>query len=304
MAKDIVPSPTPLVCAWGLLGLLVVCVPSHPGGHRDLDGVWDFRTATPLQRPRDLGAQAFFDADQAADFEVRAIRQREEGLRRNPSVHPPEWLDYGTRVQPSLRTSLIVDPSHGRLPALTAEARARRETRREKARQPAHGPEDRSLWERCLVGFNAGPPLSPGAYNNNLRIVVTDDTVLLFTEMVHEARIVPLDGGLHPRPTLPRWQGNSSGRWEGDTLVVETTGFKAKTSFIGTGPGMRLVERFTRRDESTLLYEYTVDDPETFERVWSAELILRQGGDPIYEFACHEGNYGLQHILEAARAED
>jgi len=231
---------------------------------------------------------------------VRAIERRLEGLETSPAVHAPGWLDYGTRVQPSLRTSLVVDPADGRIPPLSASAAARSAASRDRLRGPARGPEDRSAWERCLVGFNAGPPLNPGAYNNNLRIVVTADAAVLLTEMVHDARIVPLDGRPHLPSDMRSIQGDSRGRWDGDTLVVETTNFDGSQSFMGSGTALHLTERFSLLDADLLLYEYTVDDPDSFERPWSGRLELVRGG-PIYEFACHEGNYGLMNILKAAR---
>lgn len=271
--------------------------------HPDLEGIWDFRTATPLQRPRALGDQKLFSDAEATAFELQTQQRRAAALRKSPSVHPPEWLDYGARVQPSLRTSLIVDPPDGRVPPLEAAARTRQEARQARLRRPAHGPEDRSPWERCLASFNGGPPINPGAYNNNLQILQTENAVVILTEMIHEARIVWLDGRPHLPPEIRSWQGDSIGHWEEDTLVVETTNFTDQTSFMGSGPSLRLVERFRRLDPATLHYAYTIDDPESFERPWSAEITMRKGG-PIFEYACHEGNHGLVNMLKAARAEE
>ena len=284
-------------------GLASTLLAQTPPRAQALDGVWDFRTATPLQRPRALEGKQFFSAQEAEEFEQRTRQRRADSQRRSPSVHPPDWLDYGTRVQPSRRTSLIVDPPDGRVPALTAHARARRERRSANQGRPAQGPEDRSLWERCLTGFNAGPPLNPGAYNNNIRIVVTPDAVVIVSEMVHQARVVWLDDRARLPADVRLWQGASRGHWDGDTLVVETTNFTAKTSFSGSGENLRLTERFRSLDEATLLYSYTVDDPESFVQPWSAEVIMERGG-PMYEYACHEGNLGLLNMLKVARALD
>jgi len=201
-----------------------------------------------------------------------------------------------------VRTSLIVDPADGRLPALTADAQARAAARAEARRlHPADGPEDRSLGERCVL-FNAGPPMLSGPYNNYVQIVQTRDHVVIHNEMIHDARIVPLDGRPHLPSSVRLLLGDSRGRWEGDTLVVETTNFTNKTTVRGSGEGLRLVERFTRSGPSTLLYEFTVDDPASFTKPWSAVLPMTRTGDRLYEYACHEGNYAMTGILRGARA--
>ena len=163
------------------------------------------------------------------------------------------------------------------------------------------GPEDRSLGERCLV-FNAGPPILSGPYNNYVQIFQMRDHAVIFNEMIHDARIVPLDGRPHLPPAMRSWQGDSRGRWEGDTLVVETINFTDKTNVRGSGARLRLVERFTRADAKTLLYEFTIDDPATFVKPWTAILPMAKTDDQIYEYACHEGNYALTGILRGARA--
>ena len=235
------------------------------------------------------------------------------------------WLDYGTTVVEDRRTSLVVDPPDGRLPALTPEGEALRQVgsliedlpiplpvRVRSAGTGADRPEDRGLAERCLVGFNSGPPMMPSGYNNNMQLFQTADHVVILNEMVHDLRSIPLDG----RPQLPegirQWAGSSRGHWEGDTLVVETTNMTDKTgSFdpsattaIGTGLTVTLTERFTRLDGDTLLYEYTVDDPAIFTRPFTVAVPMRRSDEPMFEYACHEGNYGLLNILSGARAED
>ena len=168
----------------------------------------------------------------------------------------------------------------------------------------AHGPEDRGAFERCILGFNAGPPMNPSAYNNNMQLFQTADHVVILNEMVHDARIVPLDGSDHLPGDVRQWRGDSRGRWEGDTLVIETKNFTDKTSFRGTGPGLHLVERFTRVEEGILLYEYTVTDPESFERPWSVAVPMQRNDLPVFEYACHEGNYGMLNLMVSARSED
>jgi len=196
-----------------------------------------------------------------------------------------------------------VDPPDGRVPPLTPEARQRTAMRAPQGPEQADHPEERSIGERCLL-FSAGPPLTPGPYNNNLQIVQTRDAVMLMTEMIHDARVVPLDG----RPQLPAsirlWLGSSRGRWEGDTLVVETTNFTAKTSVRGSDERLHLVERFTLIGRDALRYEYTVDNPTAFTRPWTAAFMLMRTAEPMFEFACHEGNVAMEHILRGARQQE
>ncbi len=270
----------------------------------DIDGLWDFATATPLQRPADYAEQEYFTAEEATRFERDLIARRAEAQKRSPSVHAPYWLDHGRNVQESRRTSLILDPPNGRIPAMTEDGRRRAQERRDKRQKVPAGPEDRSLWERCLMGFNAGPPMNPGAYNNNVLILVTPDTVALLNEMVHETRIVPLDDQPRLPEHLRQFKGDSRGYWDGETLVIKTRNFEPRISFQGSGGNMRLVERFTRFDDATLIYEYTIDDPESFNRPWSARLEMKKSDQALFEYACHEGNYGLLNILEYARTNE
>jgi len=270
----------------------------------DIDGLWDFATATPLQRPADYAEQEYFTAEEANRFERDLIARRAEAQKRSPSVHAPYWLDHGRNVQESRRTSLIFDPPNGRIPPMTEDGRRRAQERRDKRQKVPDGPEDRSLWERCLMGFNAGPPMNPGAYNNNVLILVTPDTVALLNEMVHETRIVPVDDQPRLPEHLRQFKGDSRGYWDSETLVIETRNFEPRISFQGSGGNMRLVERFTRFDDATLIYEYTIDDPESFNRPWSARLEMKKSNQALFEYACHEGNYGLLNILEYARTNE
>ncbi len=287
--------------------------PRTPWGDPDISGMWDFRTLTPLERPSELEGKDVLTDAEAAQYERETLqaldkdRRTSDGLTADQDVrnaYNQFWWDYGTKLTEDKRTSLIVDPPDGRVPPLTAEARTRADARAAALQRPAHGPEDRTAWERCILGFNAGPPMNPSAYNNFVQILQTPGTVVILNEMVHDARIVPMDGRLHLPQTIRQWRGDSRGRWEGSTLVVDTTNFTDKTSFRGSGGGLHLVERFTRIDADRLLYEYTVDDPESFERAWSAAVPMTKTRDPMFEYACHEGNYGMFNLLSGARAQE
>ncbi len=287
-----------------------------PWGAPDLQGVWDFRTITPLQRPEELGDQAFLTEEEAANQERDVVERNarlwnQEAQRTeaggNVGAYNNFWMDRGTRTVGSRRTSLIVDPPNGRIPPLSAEGQARADARADyRAAHPADSWEDRSVGERCVLGFNSGPPMEPRAYNNHMQLFQTADYVVILNEMVHDARIIPLDGGsLHEGVT--QWMGDSRGRWEGDTLVVDTTNFYNKNSFTeryGATTAMTLVERFTRVDAETLLYEFTVEDPATWTAPWTVEVPMLYSDDQVWEYACHEGNYGMDGILAGHRAEE
>ncbi len=281
--------------------------PRTPDGQPDLQGVWDYRTATPLERPPQFAGKEFLTDEDVAEYERRAA-ERQDGRppddpRTDPSVQAPDWLDYGKKVIGTKRSSLIVDPPDGRIPALTPEAQARAAARRDagRAHGPADSPEDRNLWERCITrGLPEG--VLPAGYNNNLQIQQTPGHVVLSMEMIHDARIVPLDGRPHLPGAVRQWMGDSRGHWEGNTLVVETTNFSDKSNFRGSGERLHLVERFTRVDTDTIDYRFTVDDPTTWTKPWTVAIPLVRSDGPIYEYACHEGNYGLQNILSQARA--
>ena len=310
-------------------------VPRTPWGAPDLQGVWDFRTITPLERPAEFAGRARLTSEEAASYEAAENRRQNRDLvdpEKGGAIYPPEsqggvvpynefWYDRGDRVVADRRTSLIVDPPDGRLPPLRTGAREQIGAAGEDlpGERPvlyraggigADGPEDRGLGERCILGFNSGPPLIPAAYNNNVQIFQTRDTVVILNEMVHDARVVPLDGRPHLPPAVRLWMGDARGRWEGDTLVVETRNFSGRTpSFnptittaVGSGETLRLTERFTRIDADTLRYEYTVDDPATFTRPFTAAIPMRRSELPLFEYACHEGNRGLHNILAGARA--
>ena len=284
--------------------------PKTAWGVPDLRGVWDFRTITPLERPRQLGEKTRFTDDEAAEFQVRELDRRNKDRRASDGISAEQdvrnaynqfWWDYGTELTEDRRTSLIVDPPDGRIPAMSPDARARYgEIRSARARAP-HGPEDRGVAERCILGFNAGPPFTPSAYNNNVHIFQTPGYTVLLIEMVNDARIVPMDGRAHLPGHIRQWRGDARGSWEGNTLVVESRNFTEKTTFRGTGKNLRLIERFTRVGPDRVVYEYTIDDPESFEKPWTAVIPMKKTDEPMYEYACHEGNYSMYTMLEGAR---
>jgi hypothetical protein len=294
-----------VVAGGPLVGFAQSRGPRTPDGRPDLQGTWSFATLTPMERPKEFGTKAVLTAEEARQYAEETRRRRNMDTRDGGASADVErayndfWWDFGSTA--SLRTSLIIDPPDGRRPAYTPEAQKRLAAQFAGLRRPAEGPEDRMLAERCIVGFNAGPPMTPSAYNNNVQIVQTRDYVLLLNEMVHDARIVPLDG--RPRRGVARWAGESRGRWEGETLVVETVGFKGATAFGGSSDNMKLTERF-RLDGETLLYQFTVEDPATWVRPWTAEIPMTRSAEPIYEYACHEGNIGMEGILKGARMDE
>src|SRR5262245_57246450 len=282
--------------------------PRTPDGRPDLQGVWTNATITPLERPRELGAKEFYTQEEAAEYRTRALKPQPTAERGGTEAHY-EFTQFGldrsqAQIAFSLRTSMIVGPE-GRIPPLTPEAQQRNAERAARAKgHEFDGPENRGIQERCLVWGNEGPPMMPAGYNNYLQIVQTPAYVAIMQEMIHDVRIIPLDGRPDLPPSMRGWLGDSRGRWDGDTLVVDTTNFTDKTNFRGSRENLHVVERFTRVDDNTIRYEFTVDDPSTWTRPWSAELPLVRDKGPIYEYACHEANYGLANNLSGARAKE
>ncbi|MDP7693546.1 MAG: hypothetical protein QGG89_17045, partial [Vicinamibacterales bacterium] len=243
------------------------------------------------------------DLDREAKKQITTARGQVNGTSETRDLalaYNDFWWDRGTAVVETRRTSLVVDPADGRVPELTDAGTARAAERLRINQRPSEGPEDRPLGERCITGFNSGPPMLPSAYNMNVQIFQTADHVVLLNEMVHNARIIPLDGSNHS--PVPLWTGVSRGHWEGDTLVVETKNFLRETSFRNSSKNLHLTERIQRSSEDSLLYTFTVTDPTTWTAPWTVELPMRQSDLPIFEYACHEGNYGMDGTLNGARA--
>ena len=271
--------------------------------------MWNSATATPLERPRELKDKAFFTPEEAAAWERQTADANAEppetAPRRGTGTYNTVYREFGTQVVTTRRTSIVIDPPDGRIPALTAAAAAVMEERRARQRDPA-GPEDMGLQDQCLAFETAGPPMLPYSYNSNYQIVVAGNAVVIHVEMNHDARIIRMDRRDHLPSTMRFWMGDSVGRWEGGTLVVDTTNFLDERGFYGDAGGnfawdrnLHLVERFRLLDRDTLLYQFDVDDPTTFTRPWKGELTMTRSTANIYEYACHEANYSLANILRA-----
>ncbi|MBJ54839.1 MAG: hypothetical protein CMQ46_06225 [Gammaproteobacteria bacterium] len=306
-----------------LLAQQVRFPPLNEFGQPDLQGYWSFGPLTPLQRPENLADKEFMTPQEAEAFERGVLDNREAYFEREPSgldiSYNDFWDEWGDGVGDNLRTSIIVSPANGRIPELSPGAVLQRSSSRDDvmSERPARfllggiskdGPEDRGLSERCLTGFNTGPPMLPSKYNNNMQLLQFKDHVVIVTEMIHDARIIPLDGRPHMPPEITQWGGNSRGHWEGDTLVVNTRNFTDKMASIsqpyaawGSAEHMHLEERFSLNDNGSLVYEFSINDPATFVEPIKGILHMRRSPDRIYEYACHEGNYALPGILAGAR---
>jgi hypothetical protein len=286
--------------------------PRTPDGHPDMQGVWTHGTLTPFERPTALGTKAFYTESEAAEVERQA-----QARRANPPPDRPgdvggdneAFMDSGYRYLRTRQTSILVDPPDGRLPF-----RPEAEKKREFNTTSQDDYETMSPWDRCIT---RSPTLMlPGVYNNGTRIVQTPGFVMIEVEEIHEARIIPMDGRPHADSSITTWTGDSRGRWEGDTLVVDNTNYTDRgwiSTHAGSGrlrgapnsTALHIVERFTMIDQDTIQYEMTVDDPQTFTRPWRASLLLNRSDDyRIYEYACHEGNAAIELVLRGARAEE
>jgi len=295
--------------------------PRTSWGDPDLQGIWNNSTITALERPPELSGKQVLADDQVAALEEKAAQNRVDRAPRagDPGTYNQFWFDRGTKVVPTRRTSLIVDPPDGKLPSLTAAGQKRQEERFKRLGPSAtgssgNGPfesyEDVSVVTRCIT---RGLPnaMLPGGYNNNYQILQVPGMVVLLSEMMHDARVIPLDGRPHISQNIRQWMGDSRGHWEGNTLVVDVTNFPDRdvTGFgvpyrHGETSHLHLIERFTRIDADTINYEVTVDDPTTFTKQWTAAIPMVKSDAPIYEYACHEGNYSMVNMLNASRAQD
>jgi hypothetical protein len=295
--------------------------PRTAWGDPDLQGVWDYWTFTPLERPRDQTKQVLTD-DEAAklgrQLRERALDGDQTTVPGDPGAYSQAvWTDR-TQARALNQTALIVDPTDGRIPPITEDARRKADAHRAAGGHPVRirtggigvdDPEDRGVAERCLLGFSTGPPMLPAGYNNNIQLVQSPGYVAILLEMNHDVRIVPLDGRPRPPDAIRQWLGVSRGRWEGETLVIETTHFTDKTASIaltgfalGSAEHLTLTERFTRVGAGTLMYEFTVNDPATFTKSFTGRLPMNLSNELMYEYACHEGNYAMSNMLRGARA--
>ena len=279
-------------------------LPRLADGHADLQGTWDFAQLTPFERPSQFAGKDAVSEEEAEEFAQQRVETTHKDRRDGGAAADVErayndfWWDFGHRV--SKQTSLVVDPPDGRLPPTTPESQKRAADRRGKFENP----EERPLPERCILGFNSGPPMVPSAYNNNVQIVQNGTHVLILNEMIHSARIVDLSRREHFPAVMHFLTGDSIGRWEGDTLVVDTTNFAKDGTFRNNSASMHLVERFTRVDKDTLRYDFTIDDPATWTKKWSASIPMTRTDDLMFEYACHEGNHALEGVLKGARYQE
>jgi hypothetical protein len=287
---------------------------ANPDTHPRFDGIWNSATATPLERPLQLKNKAFFTPQEAAEWE-RQVGERNqepspEAASKSVGTYNTFFREFGTRTVKTLRTSIITDPSDGRIPALTPPAADVKHRRLERIKNPASA-EDTGLQDQCLAFLTVGPPMLPYSYNSNYRILQTKDAFVVHVEMIHDTRIIHLDGRPHFPSTIRLWKGDSIGHWEGDTLVVDTTNFNDAGGFYGDAGGnfgwdrnLHVVERFRLLDADTLLYRFEIDNPTAFTQPWKGELTMTRSSGPIYEFACHEGNYSLPNLLSGQRASE
>ncbi|HAS48504.1 MAG TPA: hypothetical protein DCS33_04280 [Gammaproteobacteria bacterium] len=283
-------------------------IPRTEHGVPDFQGTYTFRTLTPLNRPPELADKATLTEEEAAEWAAFENRRQNRDLIIDSvggAGYPPGvisynefWYERGVDTIADRRTSLVYDPPNGRVPLLNAVGKERAAERSERLRL-SEGPEARTLNDRCLLNARTGPPMISGSYNNNMQLVQTKDHVMILSEMIHHARIIRFDDEHHTRQL--KWEGDSIAHWDGDTLVINTQNYYYPNGWRNTSKAMKVEERFTWLDENTLDYDFTVEDPNTWDVSWSARLPMRRIEDPIYEYACHEGNHGLAGILAGWR---
>jgi hypothetical protein len=281
--------------------------PRTPDGKPDLQGYWSNATYTPVERPAEFKDREFFTVAEAAAYTKRAqerfLSQPDDDAHYDNSIWMTEKAEKGVTT---LRTSIIVEPADGRLPPFNAEGRARNEAPAAARKRVGlfDSAQTRGMAERCIYWAHEGPPVMPTGYNSNVEIVQSPGEFVMIPEMMPAARIVPLDGRRQPGPAIRELHGVSRGRWENDTLVVETANFTDRTAFRGSSEHLRVTERFTLIDADTIRYQFTVEDPHTWDVAWKGEYPMKRLADTRYEYACHEGNYGMPNILRAQRLEE
>jgi hypothetical protein len=293
-------------------------IPRTSDGHPDLQGTWTNATLTPMARPKDFNGKATISDAEAAKWEKAQADEVAAGDGKSDSDfhrragsgetggYNALFIDRGSelaRVDGQKRTSLIIDPPDGQMPAITPEARQRMAAGRRLG--GFDSVKDRALSERCLTSFgnSSGPVMLPVLYNNNYEIVQTADSVMILVEMIHDVRVIRMNAE-HQPDSIRRWFGDSIGHWDGDTLVVDTINFASQVTFRGSSKNLHVIERFRRVDDHTMLYRATVDDPTTFTKPFTVEYPFRSTNDKIFEYACHEGNYSIVDILGGARKAD
>ncbi|MGI9251002.1 MAG: hypothetical protein ACR2PR_07365 [Pseudohongiellaceae bacterium] len=304
------------VALWGLLlcvlpGLVAAQaadIPRTEHGHPDFQGTYTFRTITPLNRPPELVDKEYLTPEEAEEWEAFENRRQNRDLIVDSvggAGYPPGvisynefWYERGDKTIASRRTSLIYDPPNGRMPPLNETGRQRRAAYRQMIFESA-GPEGRTTVDRCITGFVGGPPMIPGSYNNNMQLVQTGTHIMILNEMVHSARIIRLDSEHHTKQL--KWEGDSIAHWEGDTLVINTRNFYHHYNLRGLSDEAVIEERISWVDENTLEYDFTVEDSLSWNQPWSAKVPLRRSAEPVFEYACHEGNHGLHGILAGWR---
>ena len=338
-AKSLASATSSALCvlAATLAASAAADIPRTESGKPDLSGYYDGGSLTPLERPQELGDKLFLTPEEAAALST-GVEFLDDGRSNDPNRPPPAkggdginalgagnvggynafWVDPGSGVvaiDGKFRTSIVYDPPDGRRPPMTPKAMMKMADNfssfshdndgtaswlDQEGPGPFDAPEELALAERCLLGFSAGPPMLPGLYNNFKRIVQSESNVMILVEMVHDARIVRMNAE-HAPPGVRRWLGDSVGHWEGDTLVVDTTNFREDTGLYGGDENLHLVERFTKLEDGNLLYDFTVNDPTAWTGPWSGQYVWKQTDKPVYEYACHEGNYSMGNILRGAR---
>jgi hypothetical protein len=287
--------------------LFVACLLPLGASAQSLDGIWTNATTTPFERPASVKGREFYSPEEQAANAAKAQQPVDIKTLAGTDIHY-DFTQYGldpSQVKQHIgaRTSIVVDPPDGKLPPMNAAGKARAAARTDARKQVGQfdGPETRPLGERCIVWPGEGPPMLPEAYNSNIQIHGGPGYVAIMQEMIHDVRIVPLDGSPHPGPKIRQYMGDSRGRWEGKTLVVDTTNFNGRTAFRGASENLHVIERFTGLDENSIRYEFTIEDAATWDRPWKGELIMTKTEGPIFEYACHEGNYGMPNTLRGAR---